>query len=188
MDWFFKLVRIAGVNFPGAASLVQLQAEIDSEAMTKRIEKLSDPISSLHENVQIVAREIYQNLKEKDSNILYFSDDFYSKYSRALAALDSSNLIEKINTAGSRFPIAITLSDASFVMYMCNLEEDPEKMAKITSIVDSCEVGTWLNGTLLSQEIGLPVNVIRAIFSIYEAKGYGLLSKTLGSCQYMGNA
>ncbi|MHC9510273.1 hypothetical protein [Kangiella sp. M94] len=35
MDWFFKLIRIAGVNFPVAASLVQLQAEIDAVKTAK---------------------------------------------------------------------------------------------------------------------------------------------------------
>ena len=42
MDWFMKLVRVAGASFPGASSLVQLQSEIDSQAMAKRLEELSD--------------------------------------------------------------------------------------------------------------------------------------------------
>ncbi len=37
IEWFFKIIRIAGVNFPVAASLVQLQAEIDSDAMEERL-------------------------------------------------------------------------------------------------------------------------------------------------------
>ena len=59
MEWFIKIVRVAGVNFPGAASLVQLQAELDSTAMASRLEKLEDPISYLHEDIPDVAKEIY---------------------------------------------------------------------------------------------------------------------------------
>ena len=41
MEWFVKLVRIAGVNFPVAASFVQLQAEIDSDKIEERLESLA---------------------------------------------------------------------------------------------------------------------------------------------------
>lgn len=188
MDWFLKLVRIAGVNFPGAASLVQLQAEIDSEAINISIKKLSDPISFLNMDVQKVSREIYKKLKANNSDVLCFSDEFYSKYSKSLAALDSKKLIKKIVTADSRFPKFITLPDASFVIYMCKLDEDHKKMTRITSIVDSCEYGTCLDGYALSKQFELPVYVIRSIFSIYESKGYGILSNARGTCQYVGRS
>jgi len=71
---------------------------------------------------------------------------------------------------------------------MCVLAEDHNKMQEIVKIVDSCEVGKWLDGEKLKYEIGLPKYVIRAVFEIYEAKGYGILSKTIGSCLYMGKA
>ncbi len=32
----------------------------------------------------------------------------------------------------------------------------------------------------------LPLPVIKAVFDIYESKGYGLCSKNIGSCNYMG--
>ena len=188
MDWFFKLVRIAGVNFPGAASLVQLQAEIDSHKMSKLIDSFRDPISFLHEDVQVVSIQIYEQLKIKDSVVLCFTDEFYSKYSRAIAALNSQGLIVKKDAAGYKFPLAIQLADASYIMYMCRLAEDSHKMDKITSIVDKCEIGSWLDGEQLSKEIGLPASVIRSIFSIYESKGYGYLSKEIGTCSYMGQA
>ncbi|MCR9321557.1 hypothetical protein [Vibrio alginolyticus] len=87
IDWFCKIVRIAGVNFPVAASFVQFQAELDSIAMSKRIEKLEDPISYLHEDIQEVSKLIYAQLVTCDSVNLDFGDDFYVKYSRPLAAL-----------------------------------------------------------------------------------------------------
>lgn len=188
MEWFLKIVRIAGVNFPGAASLVQLQAELDSSAMTSRLEKLEDPISYLHEDVANLAREIYENLKASDSVNLDFSEEFYTRYSRPLTALESAGLISKNSVLGSRIPRGINLIDPSFIMYMCNLAEEPKKMQEIVEIVDRCEVGLWLDGEQLKESIGLPKYVIRALFEIYESKGYGIMSKTIGSCSYMGNA
>lgn len=188
MDWFLKIVRVAGVNFPGAASLVQMQAEIDSSSIAKRIEKLEDPISFLHEGVNDVSNIIYKSLKLNDSVSLDFSENFYVQYSRSLAALVSSGLISKKEALGKTIPLGINLIDPSYIMYMCNLAEDHQKMLEITGIVDRCEVGLWLDGDQLSESIKLPKSVIRAIFEIYEAKGYGVLSKTTGICRYLCKA
>ena len=188
MDWFLKIVRIAGVNFPGAASLVQMQAEIDSAAMESRLKKFEDPISYLHEDIPELAKIIYQNIQVNDSINLNFPDEFYTKYSRPLAALESVGLIYKNNVLASRIPRGINLIDASFIMYMCNLAEDPKKMLEIVDIVDGCEIGLWLDGEQLKNSLNLPKYVIRAVFEIYEAKGYGILSRTLNSCSYLSNA
>ncbi|MDT3335479.1 hypothetical protein Q4Q49_09200 [Shewanella sp. SP1S1-7] len=188
MDWFFKIVRIAGVNFPGAASLVQIQAEIDSVAMINRLNKFEDPISYLHDDIPELSKLIYENLKVNDSTTLDFPEDFYIKYSRPLAALESVGLISKNSVLASRIPLGINLIDASFIMYICNLAEDPKKMCEIIDIVDRCEVGLWLDGNQLKDSVGLPKYVIRAVFEIYEAKGYGILSRAIGSCKYLCNA
>jgi hypothetical protein len=188
MDWFAKLIRIAGVNFPVSASLVQLQAEIDSAKIAAHLEKLEDPISFLHEDVPAASKEIYQKLSTNDSVNLDFDEAFYTKYSRPLAALAKNSFISKNSVIGSRIPRGITLIDPMYIMYMCALAEDKNKMQEIVKIVDSCEVGKWLDGEKLKIEIGLPKYVIHAVFEIYAAKGYGILSKTVGSCQYMGNA
>lgn len=188
MEWFLKIVRVAGVNFPGAASLVQLQAELDSNAMISRLQKLEDPISYLHQDVAEVAKSIYEEMKSTDSVNLDFNDEFYTKYSRPLAALESAGLISKNSVLGSRIPVGINLIDPSFIMYMCNLAEDQHKMQEIVDIVDRCEVGIWLNGDELKESVGLPKYVIRAVFEIYESKGYGIVSKTISSCKYLCNA
>jgi hypothetical protein len=188
MEWFLKVVRIAGVNFPGAASFVQLQAELDSSAMKSRLEKLEDPISDLHEDIPKVAKSIYKEMKSSDSVNLDFSDEFYNQYSRPLAALESAKLISKNGVIGSRIPISINLIDPSFIMYMCNLAEDQKKMQEIVDIVERCEIGIWLNGDELKDSVGLPKYVIRAVFKIYAAKGYGIVSNSIGSCKYEGKA
>lgn len=117
-----------------------------------------------------------------------FPDEFYTKYSRPLAALDSEGLISKKSVLGSQLPRGINLTDASFIMYMCNLWEDSNKMIEIIDIVDRCEIGLWLDGDQLKDSLNLPRYVIRAVFEIYEAKGYGILSRTLNSCKYLSNA
>ncbi|MBE4360648.1 hypothetical protein [Vibrio parahaemolyticus] len=188
IDWFCKIVRIAGVNFPGAASFVQFQAELDSIAMSKRIEKLEDPISYLHEDIQEVSKLIYAQLVTCDSVNLDFGDDFYVKYSRPLAALTKSGYISQNNVLGSRIPLGINLIDPSFILYMCAIAGDSKTMAHLVKTVDECPVGQWLNGKVLKEELAIPLYVIRAVFEVYEAKGYGLLSREIGSCNYMGNA
>lgn len=188
MDWFMKILRVAGANFPGAASLVQLRAEIDSEEMANRLNKFEDPISYLHEDVPEVSKLIYENLETNDSVNLDFSEDIYIEFSRPFAALESAGFISKNSVLGSRIPLGINLIDASFIMYMCNLAEDPHKMQEIIDIVDRCEVGLWMDGHELKDSVGLPEYVIRAVFEIYESKGYGILSRTNGSCRYQGNA
>ena len=69
-DWFAALVRIAGASFPGASSLVQLQAEIDSSSLLNRVQKLEDPISTLHGGVPETARCIYQCLEEQNERLV----------------------------------------------------------------------------------------------------------------------
>lgn len=188
VDWFLKLIRVAGVNFPGAASLIQLQAEIDSVKFNDRLRKLEDPISYLHEDVPELSKEIYRTLVHQDSVVLNFDDVFYVKYSRALAAIESQGLISKNSVLGSRIPLGINLIDPSYILYMCALAEVDEKMEAIVNIVDSCKVGMWLDGEKIKDEINLPKNVIKAVFQIYESKKYGTCSRESGSCKYMGNA
>lgn len=182
-----SIVRIAGASFPGASSLVQLQAEIDSKALLERISKLEDPISSLHELVPEVSRLIYDGIKSSNSKELKFDDSFYEKYSQPLAILESQGFIKGNHAAMSKsFAAGITVTDPSFIMYMCALAENKQKMESLIKIVDDCSKRNWLNGKQLQELLGLPLPVIQAVFEIYEAKGYGQCSKEIGSHKYMG--
>lgn len=186
MNWFFSIIRIAGASFPVASSFVQLQSEIDAEAMKESINKLSDPISYLHDDVPELSKLIYSELKISDSRKLYFDETVYKKYSRALAALESKGYIKGCHTTVKSYAEGICLPDPSYIMYLCVLAEDSEKMEKLVAIVDSCEIGKWLNGKEIKTEIDLPLEVIKAVFEIYESKGYGLCSKAVGAARYMG--
>ena len=188
VDWFLKIVRIAGVNFPVAASFVQLQAEIDSSAMAARINKLEDPISNLHEDVKSVSEVIYLKLKSTDFIHLELETGEYQRFSRAIAALDAAGYIDTQNAAGSPFPIGISLSDPSYIMYLCKLFEDSHKLEELVGLVDRCMIGEWLDGTSIAESIELPVCVVDAVFKIYEAKGFGCVSPEVGECSYLGQA
>lgn len=186
MDWFYSIVRIAGASFPVASSLVQLQAEIDSKKLLEKVARLEDPISNLHEDIPNVSRQIYKEIKDSNSSKLYFNDDFYRQFSRALAVLESKSYIKGSHALGKSYAAGINLIDPTYIMYLCAIEEDSSKMESLIKIVDDCEIGQWLDGNKI--EIDLPLPVIKAVFEIYESKGFGLCSKTINYCQYIGKA
>ncbi len=80
------------------------------------------------------------------------------------------------------------MTDPSYIMYLCVLEEDDEKMESLKKVMDDCKIGEWLDGNDIKASIDLPLPVIKAVFDIYESKGYGLCSKETRSTKYMGKA
>jgi len=180
-------MRIAGVNFPVAASFIQVSNELDAIKIQKRLDALEDPISNLHKDVPELSQVIYHALLDNDSPMLSFRPDVYSKYSRPFAILDSQGLIKKFNQGGS-YPVQIEVSDPSFILYLFARFEKPEKMDSIVKKVDNCEDGQWLNGYDIQKEIKLPIVFIQAVFDIYQENGFGFCSKTLGECAYFANA
>jgi len=188
MDWLFSIIRVAGVAFPVASSLVQLQAEIDSKTLKARVAKLEDPVSYLHDDVPELSRKIYTKLKQCDSTKLDFDEEFYEKYSRGLAVLESQGYIKGSHAIGKKYAAGIRIVDPSYIMYLCALEEDDLKMETLIKIVETCKVGDWLNGKHIQTTNNLPLPVVKAVFDIYESKGYGICSKTIGVCEYLGKA
>ncbi len=186
MDWFLSIIRIAGASFPVSSSLVQLQAEIDAQALSNRLEQLEDPISNLHEDIPELSKILYLKLKSEDKTNLLFNDEFYLKYSRALSSLESSGLIKAHGVLGNRYIKGITIIDPSFIVYLASIAENQEKMEALYTLVDECNIGHWLDGHKL--DIDLPITVIRSVFDIFESKGYGVCSQTIGVCQYQGKS
>lgn len=184
VDWFFSIVRIAGTAFPVSSLLVQLHAEIDAKALLARVAKLEDPVSHLHEDVPELSKQIFQKMKSESATKLYFNEEFHNTYRRALAVLKARGYIECENN----FALGIRLIDPSFIMYMCALEEDGEKMQALLQVIESCKIGEWLDGNVIKNTIDLPLPVIQAVFDIYEGRGYGQCSKTIGVTQYQGKA
>jgi len=192
MDWFLSIVRIAGASFPGASSLVQLQGEIDSRALQARVARLEDPISSLQDDVPEVSTRIYERLRQKpksdDSTKVSFDQEFYKQYSRALAALESHGYIKGGHACDKRYVAGIRLVDPSYIMYLCAREEDSRRMESLIKTVDNCKIGEWLDGNHIADSTDLPLSVIKAVFEIYESKGYGICSGELGSAKNRGKA
>ena len=186
MDWLTSIVRIAGASFPVASSLVQLQSEIDSKTLLKRVSKLEDPISHLHEDVSEVSRLIYQKLKHVNKIQLQFDEPFYRRFSRALAVLESQGFIEGRHGLGKQYMEGVSVVDPSYIMYLCAIAEDEKKMVSLLKQVDDCHVGQNLDGKEMN--IDLPLPVIMAVFKIYESKGFGRCSKEINSCRYVGMA
>jgi hypothetical protein len=93
LDWFTSIVKMAAASFPGAASFAQLLSDLESEEIRERLVKLEDPISNLHPDVKELSRLLYKAIKETDESHLEFKDEFYQRYSRALASLESEGLI-----------------------------------------------------------------------------------------------
>jgi len=188
MSWFFKLIKVAGAAFPVSASLVQLQAELDADKFEARLKSLEDPISSLHKDISAVSDAIFKKFKEKDNVSLCFDEEFYIRYSRVLATLNAKRLISKSGAIGSQIPLAIKIIDPSFILYMANMFENTHKMQELFDIADRCEIGVSINAEEIGESIGLPKYLIRAVFEIYEAKGYGYRSGGIAKFRYTGKA
>ena len=188
MDWLLSIVRVAGASFPVASSLVQINSEIESKALLQRVAKLEDPISHLHEQVPELSKHIYQEVKKTNSTSIKFEDSFYKTFRRPLAALESQKFIKGGHAIGKQFAVGLRVVDPSYIMYMCALAEESKKMEALINKVDSCEGGKWINGVEIHNSLGIPLPVVQAVFEIYETKGYGLCSKTIGESKYMGKA
>lgn len=188
MDWLFSIARIAGASFPVASSLVQLQAEIDSRKLLDRVKRLEDPISCIHEGTPELSRLIYKQLKSTESPTIVLDPEMYAKYSRPLAALEKLDCIRGLHAIGSKYAAGFRLSDPTFVMYMCALEEDISRMKGLINLVDNCTAGQRLQGEKIKEQIDVPMPVIAAVFEIYERKGYGFCSKEVGATTYIGQA
>lgn len=184
MKWLSTIVRIVGAGFPVASSLVQLQSELDSNEISERITKLEDPISYLHNDVPKLSKFLFAEMKSMNTQYLHFQDEFYKKFSRPLAALYSQNYITCQHRLGSCVPCGVILSNPTFIMYLCALHEDQQKMDLLVNRLEECIQGISLNGKEIAQELEVPIPVVGAIFEIYEAKGYGKRSKTVSRLDY----
>ena len=109
------------------------------------------------------------------------------KYKRVLGVLESKSFISIGGSLGGRFTQGIVISDPSYILYMCALYEDLEKMDGLSQMIEKCPAGKNIDGYSVKDSINLPLTVIKSMFEIYESKNYGLCSKTMGSTLYIGN-
>ena len=190
MTWMSKIIRSAGSAFPVTSMLVQLQSDLDAEKIAERITKLEDPISFLHEDIPDLSKQIYDKTRATDKQNLEFERDFYTKNSKPLAILDAKGFIEGVHALGkgNEYVGGFWLRDPTYVMYMCQLAEDSDQMERLLDRLESAQAGDWLTAAKLQETLKLPTPVINAAFQIYEARGYGICSKEVGSCSYLAKA
>lgn len=187
VNWFMTVIRVAGVNFPIASSLIQLESELADDAVQKRIQKLEDPISNLHSDIPELCKLLYHELETAQGNQFSSSNEFCSKFLRPLKLLETQGAISCVHCIGRRYPYSIQFADPSFIMYLCSKFGDNDKMKIVVQKLEACKNGQWINGKQLSKEIGLSLVVVVSVLKIYEAKGYGKMSRELGNPAYCGN-
>jgi hypothetical protein len=185
LEWIAALIRAVGSSFPGAASLVQLNSEIESSKIKERLEHLEDPISSLHPDVRELSSKIYEAVKGSNSNALTFDNSFYQNSRRPLAALEAYGAIRGEHALSKRYACGIRITSPVYMLYMAALFESGKSMSKLIHVVDTCEPGKWLDGNAIALDLCLPSPLVRSVFEIYRDKGYGLLSGEIGSNKYM---
>lgn len=61
-------------------------------------------------------------------------------------------------------------------------------MEELVSRIEGCQAGKWIDGKPIANELRIPLPVVDACFKIYEARGLGLKSRTIGEVKYSGNA
>ncbi|MCG2584141.1 hypothetical protein [Massilia sp. TS11] len=188
MKWLMSIARIVGSSLPFVPTLIQIQTEIDSAAIQKRLRSLEDPISSLHPQIREVSENIYRALVNSDTSRVVFDEEFYSKYGKPLAILESQGYIVGSHAIGAKYVNGISVQDPKYVVYLCALYEDQAKMDALLQMLEDCKQGQWLRGETICAELQLARPVVKAIFLLYEARGLGFCSREVGAVAYVGNA
>ena len=183
-----SVARVVGSSLPFVPSLIQLQAEIDSAAIQRRLLALEDPISLLHPDIREVSEKLYGELVSTGSAKLKFDNPFYVQYSRALAILEAQGFIVGTHAIGARYVDGLWLQDPKYVVYLCALYEDQSKMDRLVDLLESCKPGQWLHARDFEADVQLPRPVIKALFQLYEARGLGQCSREIGAVSYVGRA
>lgn len=188
--WLFPLLRVLGVNFPGFAAAVQLSAEYDARRVQERLRRLEDPISALHPDVPTVSALLYGRLRAGYGGAkVELSDEEVALFARPLALLEGAGRIRGTHAIGSRpFVGGVWLSDPEYLVYLATLHEDPDRTGPFLARVDAAPAGTWIRGAELAEEYGLPLAVVRAVFELYARRGLGVLSRELGTANYLAQA
>jgi len=163
--------------------MVQLQAEIDSREMQKRLLALEDPLSSLHPDIRELSNVLY-GLLRSSGNKIPVEPSLYGRYPRAFHILEAEGMIHPNHVLGRTFPAEVWVRNPSYILYMAALFEDADRMDALVALIDAASPKTWLRGTDLANQLGVPMPTIRAVFQMYEQRGLGLLSKEIGTANY----
>lgn len=162
--------------------------QLEGHAIQQRLARLEDPISALHPDVPELSELIYVGIKERGREPVNFTDEFKTRYQRALALLESHGLISGTHTFAGRFYAGVWIANPTYMLYMCMVAEDPDTMQVLMQRVDTAPVNQWIHGLPIAQELALPLRVVDAVFELYESRGLGLRSRTIGESLYLPRA
>lgn len=186
MNWLFSITRIVGASFPVASSLVQLQAERDSNEIQRRLRRLEDPLSALHPQIRDVSGVLYQSVARLDSARVELSADQQVRFSRALAILETEGMIKGCHAFGhAPFIHGLWIENHVYLLYMAALFEKPALMDKLVALMEATSAGEQLDGTAIATDLGLPSRVVKAVFQAFAAKGFGYSSQEVGAVRYV---
>lgn len=188
MKWLMSVARIVGASLPIVPSLMQLQTEIDSAAIQRRLLSLEDPISTLHLDIRELSEKLYGELAATGVANLRFDGAFYARYSRPLAILEAQGFIVGTHAIGAKYVDGLWVQDPKYVVYLCALYEDQRKMDGFVQLLESCTPGKRLRGEDIEADLHLPRPVIKALFQLYEARGLGDCSREIGAVSYVARA
>lgn len=191
MEWFLTLVAMAGTVSPSAAILTQVLTGLDRKSIEERLRALEDPISHLHPKMPQLSQLLYDRLIDEwpDSARLDLKPEEYREFRHPLAELDAKGIIAGTHTlTGDRFVGGLRITDPAYLLYLQALFGELEPMEDLTRRIEGLDQGVRLNGRELQEEFPIPLLFIDALFEIYEAKGYGFTSKTIGRSQYIASA
>ena len=187
VNWLSILIRVAGSATPLTAPLVQLQSELDSRVLERRVDRIEDPISTLHPDIRSLATQLYVALCDRRSSHVDLTDEQYSAAARPLALLEGAGYIRGAHGIGQRWVGGLTMSP-TFVLYLAALEESSVAMKAVLERVDTAPPGRWLDGDALAREFSVPVPAVRAVLELFAARGLGILSQEVGKTAYYARA
>lgn len=128
---------------------------------------------------------LYSKIQSQDVLSMAFDwCDPFLPFARELRELEASGvlnsraMVDKTNEFKEGFRL-----DPIFVAYLGQRYADPREMRKLTNAIENAD--EQLNGLKLRTWIDVPVVVIHSFFKLYEAKGQGIVSETVGESIYI---
>lgn len=188
LEWLKSLLKI-GVTFFSSDSIsavMQAANEVEGNSIESRINKLEDPIGSLHVDMIATCKFLYHALYRPHQNSLCISmnKNVFEKYSKPLSLLKGHGYLEFSNSAASAYPSDITLNNPFLIVYAAAVSGVNDKLNKITEKMDSVVRGQTLKGQIIAEKEEISIFVVDAFFKIWEEKGLGYCSRSVGEYRY----
>jgi len=188
---FKKGLRSVAASVPGAASLSQWWAEMDSDIQTEAIEKLQsevqqlkNPILTCHPNAMDALKVLYSRIESTGETSWPVHDDLRA-HLEVLSLWEKSGFIEGHHVVGNRWA-SIRVVDPIFILAIFASVRGNREAYELRKSVWATirQAGKGVHGEPIAEAHKVPRVYIDALFMIFEAEGKGYKSKTLGSSYF----